>query len=224
MSNFGYTDLRLVNPYDVAFREAKSAVKAGYILEQAQVFDTVAAAVADCAVVAGSTSAENRDLHLPLHRLEAAGEIVRAAIGAAEQKAGLLFGSEKFGLSNEDMSYCQWLFRIPTRSEHGSMNLGQAVAVTLYELRRKGETATQRFEEMPRASGAEFERIVSSLHRLLSDCGYVEGTAERRGRRFDCACWCSGWGLMQGMRGLGRGFCGRSSGRWIRGRGEGHRR
>lgn len=174
MSNFGYTDLRLVNPYDVAFREAKSAVKAGYILEQAQVFDTVAAAVADCAVVAGSTSAENRDLHLPLHRLEAAGEIVRAAIGAAEQKAGLLFGSEKFGLSNEDMSYCQWLFRIPTRSEHGSMNLGQAVAVTLYELRRKGETATQRFEEMPRASGAEFERIVSSLHRLLSDCGYVE--------------------------------------------------
>jgi tRNA C32,U32 (ribose-2'-O)-methylase TrmJ len=51
----------------------------------------------------------------------------------ASESAALLFGSEKFGLSNEDLSYCHWLLRIGIREEHGSMNLGQAVAVCLYE-------------------------------------------------------------------------------------------
>ncbi len=172
MSNFGFAHMRLVKPYELAFKEARSAVKSQYILEQAQVFETLADAVADCTLVMGGTSVGNRDLHLPLYRLEAAGQLLNQSL--ATGNAALLFGSEKFGLSNEDMSHCHCLYRIPARQEHGSMNLGQAVAVTLYELRREREAEGQRFESAPRADGAEFERITALLHKLLCDSGYVQ--------------------------------------------------
>src|SRR4051794_41913688 len=72
MSNFGFTDLRLVNPYELAFKEARSAVRSRYILDQTQVFDTVAAAIHDCTLVVGTTAVGNRDLHVPLYQLETA--------------------------------------------------------------------------------------------------------------------------------------------------------
>jgi len=171
MSNFGCTHLRLVNPYDVAFKEARSAVRAGYILEQAQVFDTVAEAVADCTLVAGTTAAAKRDLHLPLHRLEAAGALLRKHLAAGP--AALLFGSEKFGLSNEDMSHCHWLLRIPTRDEHASMNLGQAVAICLYELRREPSKVTSRFAPRTPATADDFERLTELLLDILARSGYI---------------------------------------------------
>ncbi|MBV9441291.1 MAG: RNA methyltransferase, partial [Acidobacteriaceae bacterium] len=64
MSNFGFFHLRLVNPYEPAFKEARSAVGARQILENAQVFDALSAAVADCSVVVGTSAAAHRDLHV----------------------------------------------------------------------------------------------------------------------------------------------------------------
>jgi TrmH family RNA methyltransferase len=171
MSNFGFSDLRLVTPYDIAFKEAKSAVRSQYILEKAHVFDNVASAVADCTLVVGTTAVGHRDLHLPLHRLEAAGELIKAKVEHAP--AALLFGCEKFGLSNDDMSHCHWLTRIPTREEHGSMNLGQAVATCLYELRRDAEAAHARFDPPAVASAENHEAITSLLLDLLTRSGYV---------------------------------------------------
>jgi len=171
MSNFGCTHLRLVNPYDVAFKEARSAVRAGYILEQAQVFDTVAEAVADCTLVAGTTAAAKRDLHLPLQGLEAAGDLLRTHLAAGP--VALLFGSEKFGLSNEDMSHCHWLLRIPTRDEHVSMNLGQAVAICLYELRRDTRQTPHPFPAPAPATGEDFERLTELLLDILARSGYI---------------------------------------------------
>jgi tRNA/rRNA methyltransferase len=172
MSNFGFTQLRLVKPYDVAFKEARSAVRAGYILEQAQVFDALPDAVADCTLVAGTTAVGHRDLHVPLYRLEAAGEIINEHLASGEA-AALLFGSEKFGLSNEDMSHCNWLLRIPTREEHGSMNLGQAVSICLYELRRSDAEAGKRFEAPAQASSGEYEQITALLLDVLNRSGYI---------------------------------------------------
>lgn len=177
MSNFGFTRLRLVRPYDVAFREARSAVNAHYILEQAEVFETIAEALADCTLVAGSTSVGNRDLHLPLYRLEAAGKLLAGDLSAGP--AALVFGSEKFGLSNEAMSHCHWLLRIPARAAHGSMNLGQAVAVCLYELRRDGAAAAQRFQPAPAAAAQDVERLTALLREVLANSGYInERTAQ----------------------------------------------
>ena len=172
MSNFGFTQLRLVTPYDVAFKEAKSAVRAHYILESARVFDSVAAAVADCQLVVGTTALGNRDLQLPLYRLESAGEMLKQSTQSSST-AALLFGSENFGLSNDDMSHCHWLSRIPTRDEHGSMNLGQAVATCLYELRRQTGAAQIHLDSPALAAAESYEAITALLLDLLTRSGYV---------------------------------------------------
>ncbi|MBV9763845.1 MAG: TrmJ/YjtD family RNA methyltransferase [Acidobacteriaceae bacterium] len=177
MSNFGLTDLRLVNPYSAAYHEARSAVRSRYILERAQVFETLAPAIADCTLVVGTTAVGHRDLHVPLYRLETAGRLIRDHL--ASSPAALLFGSEKFGLSNEDMSHCHWLLRIPTREEHGSMNLGQAVSICLYELRREAAAVEKQFEAVRSASAGDYERITTLLLDLLSRSGYVHKPASK---------------------------------------------
>lgn len=174
MSNFGFTDLRVVNPYEIAYQEARSAVRSQYILEQSQQCSTVAEATAGCTLVAGTTAVGNRDLHVPLYRLETGAELLREHV-ASGARAALLFGSEKFGLSNDEMSHCQWLMRIPTRAEHGSMNLGQAVAICLYELRREAAAVNQpAFEKPPVACSEELERLTSVLMGLLVESGYAQ--------------------------------------------------
>jgi TrmH family RNA methyltransferase len=185
MSNFGFTRLHLVNPYDLAFREARSAVRSRYILERAQVFTSVADAVAGSTLVVGTTAASNRDLHVPLYRLEPAGQLIREQLAASP--VALLFGSEKFGLSNEHMSHCHWLLRIPTRVEHSSMNLGQAVAICLYELRRDAPASAQRFPAAASLSADDSERFTALLLEALTSSGYVQqstaGSAELKLRR-----------------------------------------
>lgn len=176
MSNFGFAELRLVNAYEVAFQEARSAVNSQYILERAQTFPDLAEAVADCQLVIGTTSVGHRDLRAPLYPLEAGAALLKTKY--EELDIALLFGSEKFGLSNEDLSHCQWLLRIPTREEHGSMNLGQAVAVCLYELRRSTDREAIRFPEPDVASGTDQERFMQVLLDILTRSGYVnEATA-----------------------------------------------
>lgn len=185
MSNFGGPHLRLVNPYQVAFREARSAVKAHQVLEQAREFATVAEAVADCELVVGTTSIGHRALEHPMKRLELGGRIIARKL--ANAPVALLFGSEKFGLSNDDMSHCHWLMRIPTRQEHASMNLGQAVALCLYEIVRNPAAAKARPEAKRAARAADLERITAKLEEILEHSGYVhervEGSTQLKLRR-----------------------------------------
>lgn len=185
MSNFGCMELRLVNPYQVAFREARSAVKAHKVLEKAQEFPTLAEAVADCELVVGTTSVGHRALEHPLRRLEWGGRAIARKLTSAP--VALLFGSEKFGLSNGDMSHCHWLMRIPTREEHGSMNLGQAVAVCLYEIVRSPSAAKVKPVTRRSARAGDEERITALLEEVLEHSGYVhervEGSTEVKLRR-----------------------------------------
>lgn len=185
MSNFGFTDMRLVNAYEVAFREAKSAVRAGHILQSAREYPTLADAVADCSLVVGTTSLGNRAAEHSIRRLEYGGRAIRKHLGT--QRAALLFGSEKFGLGNEDLAHCHWLMRIPTREEHGSMNLGQAVAICLYELVRSAQAVRQTPEGKHSATGADTERITTQLLDVLKHSGYVHtriaGSTEMKTRR-----------------------------------------
>ncbi len=176
MSNFGFSELRLVNAYDVAFREARSAVKAHAVLEQAREYPTVAAAVADCALVVGTTAIGPRVLEHPWRRLEYGGKIIAKKLAVAP--VALLFGSEKFGLSNEDMSHCHWLMRIPAREEHGSMNLGQAVAVCLYEIIRSPAAAKTAPDVKRPAEVVHTERITEFLETILDRSGYVHARVE----------------------------------------------
>jgi TrmH family RNA methyltransferase len=176
MSNFGVFELRLINAYNVAFKEAKSAVNASRILLNAREFSTLAEAIADCSLVVGTTSIGNRALEHPLRRLETGGKIIAKKLASAP--VALLFGSEKFGLSNEDMSYCHWLMRIPTREEHGSMNLGQAVAVCLYEIMRDPAAVRAKPEPKRPATAEEMERVTALLEEVLEHSGYVHARVE----------------------------------------------
>src|SRR4029079_12640962 len=166
MSNFGCTELRLVNPYEIALREARSAVKAHKVLEKAKEYPTLGEAVADCGLVVGTTSIGHRQLEHPLRRLELGGKLIARKL--ASTAVALLFGSEKFGLSNADMSHCHWLMRIPTREENASMNVGQAVAICLYELRREEQEAAHRFPAPANVAAADLERLTELLSDVLT--------------------------------------------------------
>lgn len=169
MSNFGFRHLRVVNPYEVAFREARSAVKAGEILASAVEYKTVAEAVADCVLVVGTTAALKRELQHPLRRLEYGARLLRKSLRGGP--VALLFGSEKFGLGNDDLAYCHWLVRIPTEPGHGSMNLGQSVAVCLYELIRSAKPPAP--EPRKGATSEDLERMTGLLREVLERSGYV---------------------------------------------------
>jgi TrmH family RNA methyltransferase len=179
MSNFGFRHLRVVNPYDVAFEGARSAVGAAEVLARAEKFKTVAEAVADCSLVVGTTAIGHRDLQHSIQRLEAGVPLIRTHLASDRSSdaraCALLFGSEKFGLSNQDMSHCHWLMHIPTREEHFSMNLGQAVAICLYELARD-PTAMLEAETGTPASSAEVERIHETLLTALRASDYPKLT------------------------------------------------
>ena len=171
MSNFGFLRLRVVSPYQVAFREARSATGAASLLTHAEEYNSVAEAVADCSLVAGTTAGRSRELHHPLRRLDEGARLLRRRLRSG--RVALLFGSEKRGLSNQDLSHCHWLLRIPTREEHPSMNLGQAVAVCLYELAR--ETRSPRGSERAKAAAAgETERLTGLLLEALAASGYLK--------------------------------------------------
>jgi len=185
MSNFGFSRLRVVNSYQLAFHEAQSAVGAGELLRDAVECANVPDAVADCSLLVGTTAVGSRQVEHPVHRLEAGSRLIRDHITSGSLVA-LLFGSEKRGLSNNDLSYCHWLMRIPTRPEHISMNLGQAVAVCLYELARSESQPTP-VKIAPQATGAELARLEQALLEALHASGYVkpgaEAATEERARR-----------------------------------------
>jgi TrmH family RNA methyltransferase len=181
MSNFGVETLRVVNPYEVAFRDARSAVGAEDLLSRAELFGSVAEAVADCVLVVGTTAAGRREPLHPMHRLAEAAGLVRTALMAG--RVVLMFGSEKRGLLNEDLAYCHWVLNIPTAERQPSMNLGQAAAVCLYELARvssadSGEKSAKGAQivdksEQTAATGVELERLTNILLETLDASGYT---------------------------------------------------
>lgn len=180
MANFGASQLRLVAPYDLAFREARSAVGASELLADAKVYQGVAEAVADCTLIIGTTAATNRSVSLPLVPLpEAAPQVADARHSG---KVALLFGSEKRGLANEDMSYCRWLVRIPTTQQSPSMNVAQSVVVVLYELARWNQAQAAVNPEAiaaadPAAQMQSLLRLAEVIHETLKCCGYYSEAA-----------------------------------------------
>jgi tRNA/rRNA methyltransferase len=176
MCNFGVSDLRVVHPYEPAFHQARSAVGAEAVLENARSFDTVADAVADCTLVVGTVAAMGRrNPQHPLRPLaEGAPRILAEIAAAPARRTAILFGSEKAGLSNRDLSHCQFQVYIPTAADQPSMNLGQAVALCLYELARGHAAAVEVPSDAPPASYGDLERLTTVLLETLEASGYFD--------------------------------------------------
>lgn len=133
MANFGLSRLTVVSPYAPHWREAKSAVGAPEILTNANTTKSLADAVRNCTMVAGTGTLTYRKPEQRVVQLPGLSSLVRDELGRGGRFA-LVFGPEKHGLTREDLSYCHVLVEIPTDPRQPSMNLGQAVAVCLYEL------------------------------------------------------------------------------------------
>jgi TrmH family RNA methyltransferase len=177
MHDLGYTDLRIVNEYPVPFAAAKSAVAAGSVLAAAREFASVAEAVADCTQVYGTTAVGERAIEHRLYPLaEAAGRIAAELAGDATNRVALLFGSEKTGLSNDELSHCHALLTIPMNTRHGehhlSMNLGQAAAVCLYAIAQEDPSPVASADETA-APAADLERLLGLLREVLERSGYT---------------------------------------------------
>ena len=199
MHDFGLRHLRVVNDYPVPFESARSAVDASEILAGAVACASLAEAIADCTLVVGTTAVGERDLQHPLLPLPEAVPRIRAELrrntgsDSNPGRVALLFGSEKTGLSNDELSHCNWLLTVPMRQREGvrhlSMNLGQALAVCLYELVRESAAALQPCESSPAveppgvlaepiipaqpASAADLDRLTTLLAETLERSGYT---------------------------------------------------
>lgn len=171
MLNFGFSQLWLVKPYDVAFRAARSAVGAGEVLDRARVTSDLAEALGEASLVVGTSGVEGRSQHHVQRSLPEGSHALRTHLERGE--AALVFGSEKHGLSNEHLSFCDWVVSIPTHEHCPSMNLGQAVAVCCYELARHAKPIPG-LQTPASASAAQRNRIVETLLPILAESGFLK--------------------------------------------------
>ncbi len=175
MYDFGFRDLRLVSEYRVPLERARSAVDASSVLAGARQFTELAESLADRSLVIGTTAVGLRRQEHPLYTLaESSGKLLAEAKDP-KGRVALLFGSEKTGLSNEELSYCHWLLTIPMHQtegmRHASMNLGQAVAVCLYELVREA-AAPGSHAPAAGALSADLDRLAHLLMQVMEESGY----------------------------------------------------
>ncbi|MGQ0558367.1 MAG: RNA methyltransferase [Sphingosinicella sp.] len=169
MLNFGLTDLRLVAPRDGWPNPAAGPAAAGadFVLERARIFDSAAAAVADCPFVY-ATTARKRGLTIPLLTPEQAAK----QIAANEGPSALLFGGERSGLETEDAALASRIVTFPANPEFNSLNLAQAVIILAYE-HWKASTAPAASEPgEPRAPQAELDGLIGQLDEALVAAGY----------------------------------------------------
>ncbi len=177
MHDFGFAGLAVVSDYLTPFETARAAVDAEDVLAGAVTCASVAEAVRECSLVLGTTAVGERALEHPLLALKDAARRVRDHVaGNAAHRVALLFGSEKTGLSNEELSHCHALVTIPMAQHagvrHPSMNLGQAAAVCLYELVR--ERGLDRVVTQPaRATADDTDRLRALFVEVLEASGYT---------------------------------------------------
>lgn len=172
MANFGLRRLSVVAPYAPMWREARSAVGAPELLMMAVESASVAEAVSQATLVAGTGTLTYRRPEQRVVALPHLGPMVAEELGRGGRVA-LVFGSEKHGLTREDLAYCHCIVEIPTDPGQPSMNLGQAVAVCLYELCVRAAAPEERIEE--RAS------LTATSERLVLLAGVVEETMRGAG-------------------------------------------
>ena len=171
MYNFGFADLWCVSPYDAAFRSARSSAGAASVLANAQLTDSLAEAVGDAELVVGCSGLDARKQRHVQRVLPSGADAIRTHL--EDRKAALVFGSEKFGLSNDDLSHCDWILTVPTGEACPSMNLGQAVAVCCYEISRNS-VPRARLKTSASVSSRVRERILGMLVPILRTSGFLQ--------------------------------------------------
>jgi tRNA/rRNA methyltransferase len=182
LANFGFAHLKVVAPFEAHWREARSAVGAPELLAAATETASVADAVADCTLVVGTGTLTYRKPEQPVVSLPNLSPLVERELKRGGRVA-LVFGPEKHGLTREDLSYCHILVEIPTDPRQPSMNLGQAVAVCLYELSSwASEPEKSEADERPAAPSADLDLLAGVVEEAMLAAGYSPRTMQPANR------------------------------------------
>jgi len=189
MKNMALADLTLVRPRSFPHPESNAlAAGAEDILAKARVVDSVVEAIADCAFIAGTTSRPRSYYWEFSTPREVA---ARIALLGKENRAALLFGSERYGLGTEDLNHCNVLVRIPANPEYCSLNLAMSVQLLAYELFMAREQPQSHVQlEQPLAPAGDVEHFYSHLHQVLNEIDFEDRTGhlmERLRRLFNRA-------------------------------------
>lgn len=176
MLNFGLTELRLVSPRDGWPNPSAGPAAAGadVVLEKAQVFETLADAVSDCAHVY-ATTVRKRGVSKPVVTPEQAASAIKTASG----RSAFVFGPERSGLETEDVALARAIVTVPINPEFGSLNLAQAVILCAYEWSKHAADLVQPTVEdiLPPAPQEEFDGMFDQLCAMLEPRGYFEPEA-----------------------------------------------
>ncbi|MBT2187545.1 TrmJ/YjtD family RNA methyltransferase [Sphingobium nicotianae] len=170
MLNFGLTEMRLVAPRDGWPNPdaGPSAAGADQVLADAQIYETLAEAVADCAHVYATTVRKRGVTKPVVTPQEAAREIL-----VAPGRSAIVFGPERSGLETDDVALARAILTVPVNPEFGSLNLAQAVILCAYEWSKHRSLAQPTVTELlPPAPQDELEGMIGQLEVMLEDAGY----------------------------------------------------
>jgi TrmH family RNA methyltransferase len=183
MKNMGLADLVLVNPREFPHPEATArASGADDLLLSARVVASLAEAIADCGLVLATTSRERDHFFRVMEAREGAVRAVheaRGAAGAGATTVAVLFGTERSGLSNEQLSAAQALLFIPSNPEYTSLNVAMAAQLIAYEIRMAQHTGAAQIapaREVPLATAADMDRLYTHLEQVMEEVGFRDRT------------------------------------------------
>lgn len=171
MKNMGLTDLRIVNGCPLDHPEAyKFAVSARDLLQQARIFPSLPAALADTELSVATTRRHGKYRQEICTPREIVSRISSQLLG---HRAALVFGREDNGLTTEELSCCRWLATIPTADEYGSLNLAQAVLLFCYELSVGLSADSSTPVERALAPSADLETLYNHMERTFLRIGFL---------------------------------------------------
>lgn len=159
MGNFGFEDLRLVEPWDPTWQEAKSAVGASPILKKAKVFNTIEEAAANVNIIIATTALKNRK---PFQEILTLNKIESFLKENKDKKIAVLFGPEKTGLTSAEIDKADYILNIPTTAKVPSINLAQAVILCCWEF-AKNNLKTPRKNTQKACSAKEKQIALNNL-------------------------------------------------------------
>ena len=173
MKTMGFHELVLVNPKDFPSAEAQArASGAADVLANAQVVQTLQDAVEDCGLVIGASARRRKHRWPELNPRECAAEAWQASYS---NPVALVFGTERAGLSNEQLDRCNALVYIPANPDYSSLNLASAVQLIAYELFfAQGDFEPKQEPEYPLASGRDMELFYEHLEKVMTVSGFLK--------------------------------------------------